>query len=249
MIYQKVFKKAYIEHLVKRLENNDSSILNFYSEDSFTILDENCLIDARISVPETINLSIPNEKDKYDFENAKIIYEAYADLPLIKASDPGLWTYLTHGPFWKYTKARWPNVNKSSYILEHWFVKNPSAPDLSRNAVSSLWWGVYLTLDKTRQNPYELTEMLFSMLDFNRTLISGVQGRNRNFTHAVLEYILEKPDLFSTQKEGKVRLLMRRMNFTGGYKLFTTLDKEQIKELLQTFQNDLLHYVEEDGKV
>jgi hypothetical protein len=145
-------------------------------------------------------------------------------------------------------RARWPidklskDVDKSSYILEHWFVRNVGAPDLARNAISSLWWGCYLTYDEKRKDPYELTKQLFSMLDFYRTLIAGVQGRNKEFTHAILEYILENENLFSTKKEGKVRLLMRRANAIGGYKLFTSLSKNQIKELLKLFEKEIADY-------
>lgn len=228
--------------------HKDNRILKLYESEKFPINDDNCLIDARIIVPDNINLLIPTSDNNYNFENAKIIFEAYKNLPLIKAADPGLWTFLSHGSFWKYTRARWPiekqkkDLDKSSYILEHWFVKNVGASDLARNAISSLWWGCYLTYDEKRSDPYELTKQLFSMLDFYRTLIEGVQGRNKEFTHAILEYIIENHNLFSTKKEGKVRLLMRRANAIGGYKLFPSLSKNQIKEIFNLFREEMLNY-------
>jgi hypothetical protein len=249
MAFQKVFKNNYIKSLEERIIKGEPEILELYEKDHFPIEDENCLIDARLTIPDEIMLILPQGENKHNLENAKIIFEIYKDLPLIKASDPGLWTYLTHGTFWKYTRTRWPieqlkpNIDKSSYILEHWFVKNVGAPDLARNAISSLWWGCYLTYDKNRENPYELTEQLFSMLDFYRTIIAGVQGRNAEFTHAILEYILERPDLFSAKKEGKVRLLMRRVNAIGGYKLFTSLSKDQIKEIFKSFDKEIAAYL------
>lgn len=252
MAYQKVFKSNFINDLKDKIVHKDKSILDLYEGDKFLFEDEDCLIDARINVPDEINLFIPTPDNRYNFENAKIIFEAYRDLPLIKAADPGLWTYLSHGPFWKYTRARWPiekqkqDLDKSSYILEHWFVKNIGAPDLARNAISSLWWGCYLTYDENRSDPYELTKQLFSMLDFYRTLIGGVQGRNKEFTHAILEYIIENQDLFSTKKEGKVRLLMRRANAVGGYKLFPSLSKNQIKEIFNLFRKEMLNYKDTD---
>lgn len=254
MAYQKVFKKSFIEELEGKIIKGGNSILKQYEGDKFNFSDENCLIDVRLIIPDNIKLRTPDEKNKYNFENAKIIFESYRQLPIIKASDPGLWIYLTHGPFWEYMRARWPieklepSKDKSSYILEHWFIRNIGAPDLARNAISSLWWGCFLTYDENRENPYELTEQLFSMLDFYRTVIAGVQGRNKEFTHAILEYIIENPKLFSTKKEGKVRLLMRRANAVGGYKLFTSLSKNQIKEIFKLFEEEVSNYneVEQD---
>lgn len=248
MSYQKVFKSEFIKDLKNRILMKDKATLNLYEKLSFPILEDNCLVDARISVPDAVNLLMPDGTNLYNFENAKIIFEIYRDLPLVKASDPGLWTYLTHGPFWKYTKARWPieklglEKDKSSYILEHWFVNKVGAQDLARNAISSLWWGCYLTFDPKRNNKYELTEQLFSMLDFYRTVIEGTQGRNREFTHAILEYIIENESLFIPNKEGKVRLLMRRANAVGGYKLLSTLTKMQIKNIFDTFRDEIKQF-------
>lgn len=248
MAYQKVFKSSFITDLKDRIIRNDTATLKLYERDRFNLNDDDCLVDARMNVADEIKFIIPTSNKLYNFENSKIIFEALRDLPLIKAADPGLWTYFTHGPFWKYMRVRWPieklsaDVSKSSYILEHWFVNNVSSQDLSRNAISSLWWGSYLTHDKDRKNPFELTEQLFSMLDFYRTVIAGAQGRNREFTHAILEYIIENEILFSAKKEGKVRLLMRRANAVGGYKLFPSLSKNQIKEIFNTFRYEVENY-------
>lgn len=247
MAYQKVFKSVFIKELEKGLEQNSESILKLYEKNIFPISDESCLVDVRVSFSDEIKLLLPDGKNKYSFENAKIIYEVFKNLPLIKASDPGFWTYLTHVTFWQYMRTRWPieeqsEGKKGSYILEHWFVKNIGAADLARNGIASLWWGCYLTFDESRYDPYELTKQLFTMLDFYRTLIGGIQGRNREFTHALLEFVIENNVLFETKKEGKVRLLMRRANAVGGYKLFTSLSKKQIKEIFSEFIKEVEDY-------
>ncbi len=247
MAYQKVFKSIVINELVKGLSEGKEVTLKLYEENVFPIKEENCLIDARLVVPDEINLLIPDGKNLFNFENAKKLFEAFNDLPLIKASDPGFWTYLTHVTFWKYMKRRWPieelqKEKRGSFILEHWFVKNVGAADLARNGISSLWWGCHLTYDEKRNDPYELTRQLFTMLDFYRTVIGGVQGRNREFTHAILEFVNENKDLFRTKKEGKVRLLMRRANAVGGYKLFTSLSKKQIKDIFSGFIKEVENY-------
>lgn len=250
MAYQKVFKSVFIHELEKGLTEGKEATLELYEKDTFPVTEEDCLIDARLIVPDEIELIIPDGKNLFNFENAKKIFEAFNSLPLIKASDPGFWTYLTHATFWKYMKSRWPveeqpRERRGPFILEHWFVKNVGAADLARNGISSLWWGCYLTYDEKRNDSYELTKQLFTMLDFYRTVIGGVQGRNREFTHAILEFVNENKGLFETKKEGKVRLLMRRTNAVGGYKLFTSLSKNQIKDILAEFIKEVEHYRED----
>lgn len=240
MTYQKVFKNNFIKDLETGLDNGIESVLELYEKDTFPHNNEDCLIDARTLVTEEVHLHLPNGGKLYSFENARIIFETFQRLPLLKAADPGLWTYLTHVTFWQYMKIRWPieentKEKRASFILEHWFVRNVGASDLARNGISSLWWGCYLTYDEKREDPYELTKELFSMLDFYRTLIGGIQGRNIEFTHAILEFVIENKDLFKSNKEYKVRFLMRRLNAMGGYKLFTSLSKDQIKSIFSQF--------------
>lgn len=247
MAYQKVFKNDFVGQLEKKLEQNDEPTLKLYEKDVFPVDNAACLIDVRLSFPDEVKLIEPDGKNKHSFENAKIIYETLKNLPLIKASDPGLWTYLTHVTFWKYMRTRWstkeqPQTKKGQYILEHWFVRNIGAADLARNGISSLWWGCYLTFDEKRHDSYELTKQLFTMLDFYRTLIGGIQGRNKAFTHALLEFVIDNKGLFERKKEGKVRLLMRKANAVGGYKLFTALSKEQIKDIFSGFTEEIEHY-------
>src|SRR3990172_10211681 len=102
MAYQKVFKSIFINELVKGLSEGKEATLKLYEKDIYPVLEENCLIDARLVVPDETELLIPNGKNLFNFENAKKIFEAFDNLPLIKASDPGFWTYLTHVTFWKY---------------------------------------------------------------------------------------------------------------------------------------------------
>ncbi len=102
-----------------------------------------------------------------------------------------------------------------------------------------LWWNVYLTYDERRKNPYELTEELFSMLDYTRHLLPGIQGRNRKFVIALLEFVIENPVVFDKYKEAKVRFVMRKANYLAGYKSFTALEKDDIKMILKKYKDEL----------
>jgi hypothetical protein len=203
--------------------------------------DDDMLVNTTLLVPDNIKLHMPGSRDDFEFENSKIIFDAYKTMTPVQATDARIWAYLTHITFWSYMKARrpvneQPRNKRRSYILEHWFVERIAPAKLMRNDISLLWWGAYLTYDQDRSNPYELTEELFSMLDYTRHLLPGTQGRNKNFTHAVLEFVLENRKLFSQYKESKVRFLMRRLNYIAGYKIFPVLTKGETKAFLERYR-------------
>ena len=218
--------------------------LELYSKKEFKLEAADVLTNPRIQVSDSINLIMPKGKENFDFENARIIFETYKNLTPTQATDVRMWTYLAHTYLWDYMKKRFPIEKqplkkRGEYILEHWFIDGVSPRNLVRHGVSLLWWGAYLTYDSGRKDPYELTRELFSMLDYTRTLIPGTQGRNKNFSHALLEFVCENGNLFAQYKEGRVRFLMTRANYLGGYKVLPDLSKKEIKEIFKRYTTEI----------
>lgn len=237
---QKLFRSIYVARLAEMLINSNGD--NYLSDD-FEYNKEAEIPNIEIKVKPS-ELILPEGSHLYNFENSKIIFESYPNLNPVQATDPRLWTYLTHITYWKYMKARrlieiQPLNRRVDYILEHWFVQKSSAQALLRNGISLLWWVSYLTYDETRKDHYELTKEAFSMLDYTRDLLSGTQGRNRDFTHAILEYVIENKNLFDGYKESKVRFLMRKANRIAGYKVFPGLPKSEIKSIFDEYRHDI----------
>lgn len=241
MMVQKIFSHNFVGKLGHRLKTNKG--VDSYTRDKFVFDEADTLVNPKITAQE-IELILPDKKGNHDFENAKIIHEAYKSLTPMQATDIRLWTYLAHVSFWKYMKRRFPierqpNKKLGSYILEHWFIDGLSPQNFIRHGIALLWWGARLTYDPERKNPYELTQELFSMLDYTRTLIPGIQGRNQNFSRALLEFVSGNDTLFSQYKEGRVRLLMRKLNYLGGYKVLPSLKKEEIKKIFTRYEEEL----------
>jgi len=244
MAYQKFFRYVYIEDLKNDITKRGN--FNKYTKTNFEYSANDVLENRNIVVPDNIKMIMPEKGDNHDFENARTIHEAYKKMTRTEASDTRIWTYLSHVTFWGYMKKRcpagtWPEEDKKKkkYILEHWFLNGLSSRTLTRQNIAMLWWGAHLTYDPQRKNPYELTEELFSMLDYTRTLLSLVQGRNNNFTRALLEYVIENKKLFEKAKESKIRLLTKKLNYRGGYTLMPTLSKPEIKKILDLYKNDI----------
>jgi hypothetical protein len=240
MSYQSLFKSTYTEKLKQNLKENgtDTYLASTFSYDKKEVF-ENTTIHTEY--PE---LLLPDGLGNHDFENAKIIFETYKNMTPVQATDVRIWTYLTHVPYWEYMKARrpvekQPEDKRIQYILQHWFIETLSPANLMRNDIALLWWASYLTYDPDRENPYELTEELFSMLDYTRHLLPGTQGRNRNFVQALLEFVIENKEVFSTYKEAKVRFLMRKSNYVSGYKNFPALPIGTIKAIFRQYMKEI----------
>lgn len=239
--YQHLFRSTYIETLLKDIR--DRGNYHKYLENTFDY-DSSEVIEKTTVKTDSPALLIPKDGNMFDLENAKILFEAYRDMNPLDATDARMWTYLSHVTYWDYMKTRrpiekQPDNKKSEYIINHWFIDNLSPGKLLRHDIAMLWWTVYLTYDGGRENPYELTEELYTMLDYTRHLLPGIQGRNQNFVHAILEFVIDNGDLFTKYKEAKVRFIMRKANYLAGYKSFTALNKEDIKAIFSRYKKEL----------
>lgn len=245
MIHQKLFRYTLIEKWKRELAENKNFSLYLNKKERTDFEKDDILENRKIIISRPITLVLPeSEKENHDFENAKRIYEAYKNLDSTQASDTRIWTYLAHVNFWDYMKKRSPVEKQSKkkigkYVLDHWFINGLNSKTLLRHNISKLWWGAYLTYDGHRKDPYELTKELFSMLDYTRTLLPSVQGRNNIFVKALLEYVVENKNLFSKAKESKIRYLMKKLNYWGGYAILPSLTKDEIKKILSTYKDSL----------
>ncbi|MEK7451170.1 MAG: DUF6339 family protein [Patescibacteria group bacterium] len=243
-MFLKLLTSPYVEKLKRRAASGFD--VGLYMKSGFELDSKNILGNPDIEFPSLIAFKMPDNDGFHDFENSKILFEALKKMNPTQATDYRIWTYLTHATFWDYMRKRSPVENqpeeeRAEYVLTHWFVNGINTMDLMRNNISSLWWCAYLTYDETRKDQYELTREVFTMLDYTRNLLPGTQGRNKNFTHALLEFVIENKELFSTFKESKVRFLMRKSNFIAGYKLMLNLSKEEIKKIFESYKNDLIN--------
>lgn len=241
---QTIFKTACISRMRPSIKKNIKSYLKGdWKIEKDDILSKKGLKEIDDKKVHFLDYEGPG-KLSHDCENAIMLFEYWKDMDPTQATDIRLWTYLCHGPFMNYLRKRRPvdkepDTKKEGYILDHWFVQNPGPGALKTNDLFLFWWGPYITYDKDRKDPYQLTKELFSMLDYTRHLLPGTQGRNRELTHAVLEYVIENPDLFLKFKEAKIRLIMRKLNLLAGYRTLISLNKQEIKNEIDFFKDDI----------
>ena len=170
-----------------------------------------------------------------DFKSAIALYQAYECLTPLVASLPDLWVYLAHADLFQYVQKRHPDVFNDDiteeYIIDHWFKNKVS---IFRMALPSAWWSVYLSIDKSRKNPYELTEILFK----NQELRTNSFGpltliRHREAMIGVLEFLNEHQELLVDGMNMRAQYIRKLFNFLSGTKRLEFLDRNFFKMELE----------------
>ena len=242
MANQRIFKTLYTQKLLEGL--SDSANIEKYRQPIFDYDEDAVMIMPGIE--SVVELGLPDKmKPRDDFESAKAVFKSLMLLTPIQASDPRLWTYLTHVDLYEYMTQRWRDVitgetSKSDYLIDHWFVKTPSQQCLMRNAISGLWWAAYLSYDESRTDPFELTKVFYKDLDLpTRTIGTYRIGRHKEAVKGVLQFIKDHPDVMASHYETKTRFIFKHFNVIGGSKPLSLFDmdffydecKEMISEI------------------
>ncbi|HWD88633.1 MAG TPA: DUF6339 family protein [Mucilaginibacter sp.] len=232
----KVFTNSYVEELLREIKIT-SNIDNYYNvnfpfKERFPKGNTNIFIDNGLS----LNPGITGKLADADLESCIILYENLK-LNEIQASDPRLWTYLTHVTFWPYMRERWglENVRKTDSpigrVYDRYFLIKPNLELLSRNGISRLWWYAHLTVDEKRKDKYELTRILLRREEVPVGILERVVGTNYNTRTGLLEFLQEHDEILSN--ENLTRQLLKAFNLFGGTKILPLLSKNKIKQILE----------------
>ncbi|MBR4650948.1 MAG: hypothetical protein IKO82_04260 [Prevotella sp.] len=182
---------------------------------------------ANVYAPEGLAQKL-SEVWEDDFQSAIAIYEAYQSISPLLASNEAFWAYLTHVDLFAYTQKRWPKVKDNDctadYIIDHWFV---GSNGLLRNAVASMWWSVYNTIDEERENKYELTEVLFKNYTLRVITFGSYQLiRHREAMIGVLSFLKDNPEVMTNAFEYRGRFISKYFNRLGAVKQLAYLKRD-----------------------
>ncbi len=229
MAKQPIFKTKYVQKLKTELNEE------FYKSNEFVYDKKQVYVLPNIDQTEGLvdKLDIND-----DCKTAIAIYEAFENLEPIQASDERLWVYLAHVDLYPYMVKRWNAVQNGTakdairYILDHWFLTSTAQGNLMRHAISGLWWSVFLSVDKEREDKYELTRVLFQNQTFRtRTFGNYRLVRHKEAAIGLLEFCLENEKSFSNfEKEHQV--LTEHLNRIGGVKPISYYDRHFFKSEL-----------------
>lgn len=192
---------------------------------------------SRAVVDEPPKLTMPEGDEKHDDENARKIYNWLSCLTPVQASDPRLWAYLTHTVYADYVNRRWPISEEhdvEQLIKQRYFVVGQGLESLSRNGIARLWWGGYLTYDKNRVDPFELTDVLLSLQDFQQAFLERAIGRSKKILMAALKVWkdrLSKDEKIKGKTES-IKAWAKLIRLHGAVVLLDSLPQKELENLL-----------------
>jgi hypothetical protein len=232
------------ESSLNRLQANITANLSQYQKES-PWLDayfsgSNYCLDSNLQTAQALTLKIPDsKKDFFDLENTRIVYSALRHLTPVQASDPRLWTYLTHVSHWDYMRKRWPAEQyvegdkfKENIQTRYLFMSDRSRA-LTRNGLARLWWYGYCSYDETRADPFELTGVLLKNLDVTQSILERAFSRNGKVTKAMLGALLDRElsgNPFYVRE--KVREVAKYLVQVGGVIIIDALNEPELRTLV-----------------
>lgn len=217
------------------------SAIPLYGNSTFEIDQTQVKRLANVYAPEGLAERL-TEIWENDFASAVAIYEAYKNISPLLASNEAFWAYLTHTDLFSYTQKRWPKVKEkecsSDYILDHWFL---GVNGLLRNAVASMWWSVHNTIDETRENKYELTEVLFKnytlrIVAFGSTLLI----RHREAMIGIMSFLADNPDVTNNALEYRGQFITKYFNRIGAAKQLAFLKRDYFYATCEHMKDKIL---------
>lgn len=232
MALQPVFKRGYIDYLKNNIKPEA------YLGDHFEYDQSQVVRLYGVPHPDGLLERLDPTPDG-DLQSAIAIYEAYPDLSPLFAQQDDLWVYLTHVDLFEYVKKRWPIkaskdiglANQCDFIEDHWF---RHSKHLFRTSIGGLWWQVKLTMDETRDNPFELTGVYFKCgQDFHQRFGELSLIRHKEAMVGVLEFLKNHDYLIEKGFDPKGQFISRLFNNIGGTKLLSSLPREYFTEVLE----------------
>lgn len=189
-----------------------------------------------------------------DFQNAKIVYEAYkGKINPLQASDLRLWSYLAHVQHWDYMFARWkidvPDEDESEQedskksprdkvidrVKTRYFFGASRGKAFVRQGIARLYWSAYLTYDEENEDPYEFTEFFFSKQDIFTSITERSYARNKVLVLAALKELKKHPEI----SRDDTRLFLAKLNQAGAITVLDFLDAAQAKQLCEQIMEDV----------
>lgn len=226
MELQKVFKQSYREELRRNIHISD------YQGETFPYDPSKVKSLANVYKPEGLLERLDPEDD---FTSAIEIYKAYSTITPLLASLPDLWVYLAHVDLFSYVQKRHSDVMNDDvtekYIVNHWFENEVS---LFRMAIPSGWWSVYLSIDESRENPYELTEIFFKNQELRTNSFGPLRLiRHKEAMKGILEFLKEHPYLLEDGMNMRAQYIRKLFSFIGGTKRLEFMGKDYFKNELE----------------
>ena len=188
-------------------------------------------VDGFYEIPD-ISLKI-DKTGKFDFENAKLLFESLRFLTPEAADDQRLWVYLSNCYFYEYTVTRWLTTKSTKEVFSRRLLYEGNGRGVrTRNSISRLWWTAYLTLETSNgTDDWSLTKAIFEKQDLQVGLLERNMGSYPNILKGFLKFYIEKKADFNSTI---IQQMIKELNNIGGVYNLPSLDDAKVRKLLET---------------
>ena len=226
---QKTFKDSYVKELIDGVKSGRT--IDQYATSEFDIDESKMKYISGVYTPIGLQdrmIAALNKDKRHGAEAAIELFKAYKDLSPLVASNEAFWVYLCHTELKDFVQLEWPfdkAKNPNNYVLDHYFFRM----GYDRNALASLWWGVYLSYDFEREesgeDPYTLTRVFFKNYSLRVTWLTIIL-RIKNALHGVLEFLNSHQEMILSNVDNRGLFISKYFNMLGATKQLSSLPKE-----------------------
>lgn len=251
---QKIFRKGLVNEFLSKVSKDDRDFISlYYNKNNFKYNFNNSLDFVDSDIPEIASdlgekmaqIFLENLKDEKtndfrnaDFECAKFLFESLKLTPR-QASNAELWNYLHHTVLYKYIHLRWNKIHEQdgeelkTYIHRHWLMDRSSQKHLINFPLTTLWWSIYVTIDYSKENPFDLAKLYFQNNRYRTVTFGGSSFvRHKDAILGILEYLNEN-NLQPTTELGNE--ISKFINLLGGTKPLSYFKRNWFKEKLYEY--------------
>ena len=184
----------------------------------------------------------PNHADR----QAIGFYRALAGMRPAQATDPLMWSWITHFKLHEYSLERWRRTKTTKlpdYIKAHWFAENQNSAIWNSNTAARTWWIAHTAIKAAGASGGAFTEQ--AALDhfakcavhYHILIRSAVMRAPILLAEFVRALLNEGQGM---KAEAGAMELFRRINLEAGTKLLEVLPRDEIRALILGHLDDIM---------
>lgn len=180
---------------------------------------------------EDFELEISEDNNEILFKNSITIYKHFKHLPRYILCNPRFWAWVTFEKAYKEAQ-RTSKVTGADLVSSTWLITN-SRRSLMLGVISRSFFLVQMSVDESKENPYELTKYLLTNLETYRNFCYRNMGMLKNVTRSVIRAqkdICEKFGISLVNKQSAA--MVKETSKIGSVMLMDVMTEEEIYEII-----------------
>lgn len=180
------------EDAINTLKANSKTTNNYIkdwkesSEWLNTIYSGNLFEEKKYKIPDfDLKISDNNNYSEVDFENSIILYNSLKDLPLYILTDERFWAWINLTKGYKAAIQAMP-VKSDSTFADHWLFSQGNRRGLFFGVLSRCFFRVYLTIDETVNDKFELTKFIIENPERFRNLTWRSSSSQKHIVRGII---------------------------------------------------------------